>query len=99
MSIVDKVKEIKLRLINDGFIIDAIFGSVARGVKNYNDIDLLYHLDNKFLSNYKGFIAFKRLEEIKELLTKELGVKVDLAPKNNLSNTAKKYMLKDIIYV
>ena len=58
MGIIDKVKEIKSKLINNGFIIDAIFSSVAKGVRNYNDIDLLYYF-----------------------------------------NTAKKYILKGIIYV
>jgi len=99
MNIVNELKSLKEYYIKDGFIIDAIFGSVARGEKEYRDLDLLYHLDKEFLLKYRGFKAFKKLEEIKESISKKIGIKVDLAPSNNLSKTAKKYILKDAIYV
>jgi len=99
MNVIEKVKKLKSQLLKEGFVIDGVFGSIARGEKEYNDIDLLYHLDESFIKRYRGFIGFKKLNDIKGKISKELGVKVDLAPKNNLSNTAKKYILKDIIYV
>ena len=40
----EKIKELKALLKKEGFIIDEVFGSFARGDYNQNsDIDLLYH--------------------------------------------------------
>jgi len=94
------IKSLKEKLQAEGFIIDGIFGSYARGEANANsDIDILYHLDENFYKKYKGFIGFKRLDEIKELIGKQTNTKIDLAPKNNLSKTAQKYILSEVIYV
>jgi len=62
-------------------------------------VDILYHLDKLFFDKYSGFIGFKRLDEIKQIISKEIKRDVDLAPSDNLSQTAKKYILKDVIYV
>lgn len=62
-------------------------------------MDILYHLDKLFFDKYSGFIGFKRLDEIKQIISKEIKRDVDLAPSDNLSQTAKKYILKDVIYV
>jgi predicted nucleotidyltransferase len=43
--------------------------------------------------------AFKRLDEIKVLISEKTETKIDLAPKNNLSKTAQKYILSEVIYV
>jgi predicted nucleotidyltransferase len=64
-----------------------------------SDVDILYHLEDSFLNNNLGFIGFKKLDEIKSFISKDIGLKVDFAPKNNLSKTAQKYILKDVIYV
>jgi predicted nucleotidyltransferase len=94
------IKSLKEKLQAEGFIIDGIFGSYARGEANAeSDIDILYHLDDNFYKNYNGFIGFKRLDEIKELIGKHTNTKIDLAPKNNLSKTAQKYILSEVIYV
>jgi len=98
--ILDKLKEIKNELKEEGFVIDGLFGSVARGEeKDKSDIDLLYHLEEPFFKKYEGFIGFKKLEEIKEYLKNNLNRNIDLVPTDNLSDTAKKYILKDVIYV
>ena len=97
-NILKKIEILKSKLIKEGFIIDGIFGSVLRS-KNFNDIDLLYHLDDKFFSQNRGYRGFKKLEEIKGFLQNHLGKKIDLAPIDNLSRTGKKYILKDVIYV
>jgi len=96
VDILKRLKELKEEYKKDGFIIDGVFGSFARGEKNFNDIDLLYHVEKKFIEKYRGFIVFKRLEEIKRALSNELGKEVDLAPINNLSKTAKKYIFKEL---
>ena len=94
------IDDINRYLKKDGFVIDGIFGSYARGdYKPNSDIDLLYHLEPIFLEKYGGFYGFKKLQEIKEYISSKLGKRVDLAPINNLNKTAKKYILKDIIYV
>jgi hypothetical protein len=98
--ILEELKIVKKELKKEGFIIDALFGSVARGEENQNsDIDLLYHLEEPFFEKYEGFAGFKRLEEIKKYLRKKLKKNIDLAPADNLSQTAKKYILKDAVYV
>jgi len=99
VELLEKIKELKRVLEKEGFIINAIFGSFAAGEKNFNDIDLLYSLNGDFIQKYRGFIAFKKLEEIRNFLSQELGYKIDLAPMNNLSISGKKHIFKDIIYV
>ena len=95
-----KLKPLKRSLQKDGFIIDGIFGSYARGDNdNDSDVDILYHLDKLFFDKYRGFAGFKRLDKIKQIISEELGRDVDLAPRNNMSLTAKKYILKDVINV
>jgi len=99
-DILKKLKLLKKSLISEGFIIDGIFGSYARGdFSNDSDVDILYHLDDTFYKNNMGFMGFKRINEIKHMLSEYIEKKVDFAPKNNLSKTAKKYILKDVIYV
>ena len=99
-QLIIKLKRLKPILEKEGFVIDGLFGSYARGEQtSSSDVDLLYHLDAVFLDNFGSFIGFKRLDEIKKMIESELGLKVDLAPRNNLSKTAQKYMLKDMIDV
>lgn len=99
-DIIENLKEAKKDFIEDGFVIDGVFGSFARGdFKSNSDIDLLYHLENTFFYKYRGFLGFKKLDEIKQTLSKKFNKKIDIAPIDNLSDTAKKYILKDVIYV
>ena len=99
-DMIEKVKVLKEILRRDGFVIDGIFGSYARGdYTDKSDVDILYHLDKTFLDKYSGFIGFKRLDEIKSIISKAINKEIDLAPQNNLSSTAKKYILKDVLYV
>ena len=94
-----KLQYLKKSLQKDGFIIDGIVGSYARGEKNYNDIDILYHLDEKFFNKYNGFEGFIKLDEIKQNLEKNLNEKVDIIDKTTLNEIGKKYILRDIKYV
>jgi len=96
----DKIRMVKSILKSDGFIIDGIFGSYARGDNTQSsDVDILYHLDNIFYNKYSGFTGFKKLDEIKEYISSVVDKKIDLAPKNNLSKTAKVYILDEVIYI
>ncbi len=95
---IEKLKELKRELRQEGFIIEGYFGSYARGTfQEGSDLDILYSLTPAFLERYGGFRGFKKLEEIRRFMEDRLGVKVDLAPKNALSKTAKKYIYKDLI--
>ena len=100
MELVEKLKKLKSTLLTDGFVIDGIVGSYAHGdYTSDSDIDLLYHVEKKFLKKYGGFTSFKKLTEIKAFLVKELEKEVDLIPSNNLSKTAKKFMLSKVVSV
>ena len=98
--ILKQLVSLKQILLSDGFIIDGVFGSFARDEDTKDsDVDILYHLNAKFYEQYSGFIGFKKLDEIKEFISKTLNKKIDLAPKTNLSRTAKKYILNEVLYV
>jgi predicted nucleotidyltransferase len=100
MEILEKLKVLKNTLLADGFVIDGVVGSYAHG--NFtpsSDIDLLYHVEKKFLDLYGGFGAFSKLREIQYFLENEMGKDIDLIPSNNLSKTAKKFMLKKVLHV
>ena len=100
VEVINKLQKLKKELKNDGFIIDGIFGSYARNsFTKDSDIDIVYHLENLFYQQNSGFVGFLKLEEIKELLSKTLNKRIDLSSKNSFSNTAKKYILKEIVYV
>jgi len=100
ITLLKQLNEIKKVFEVDGFIIDGVFGSYARGEETKeSDVDILYHLNSLFYEKYLGFDGFKKLDDIKQSLAKMLGKNVDLAPKTNLSNTAQKYILKDVVYV
>ncbi len=102
------MQEPKLKLLqqakeyyaNEGFNIVGFFGSYARGEATpQSDIDILYELNEKFIKNYKGFLAFSRLSEIKEELKTLFGIDVDISAKSGLSRTAEKYIMRDLKYV
>jgi len=92
------LKQIKKELLKKGFVIEGVVGSFSRGEK-YKDIDIIYSIDKRFLETFRGFRAVIEIEEIKNHLKEKLGIEVDLIPKNMMSKTAKKYMLKDFRYV
>lgn len=101
-EILNKLKTIKTELKNDGVNIIGVFGSYARGDFTENsDVDILYELDNpsEFAEKYNGFGAFTRLIEIKENIANQLGKSIDFVPKNSLSLTGEKFILKDLLNV
>jgi len=100
MEILEKLKVLKSALLLDGFVIDGVVGSYAYGdYTDSSDVDLLYHVEKKFIQEYGGFGAFSKLREIQYFLESELGKSIDLIPSNNLSKTAKKFMLKKVLDV
>jgi len=100
MTPLQTLKNIKSLFVKDGFIIDGIFGSYARGdFTKDSDVDILYHLEPIFMKKFGGFIGFKKLNDIKLEISSILQKDIDLAPINNLSETGKKYILSEVIYV
>lgn len=97
---IEKLKLLKPELEKDGFHIIGIFGSFARGdYTPTSDIDILYELFPFFTQKYVGFKAVTRIEYIKSKLAEHLGRKIGLAAKNSLSDTGKRFILQEVVYV
>jgi predicted nucleotidyltransferase len=95
-----KLKELKSLFQKEGFIIDGVFGSYARGDNGKDsDIDILYHIESPYLEKYKDWDYFIRLDEIKREIEKFLKVKTDIADRETLNSVGKKYILKDLTLV
>ncbi len=100
VELLDTLRELKESLRKEGFVIDALFGSYARGdFGPESDIDLLYHIEKPFIERYPGFRAVSRLDEIKRMLAQKLGKSIDLAPSNNLTKTGQKFILAESVDV
>ena len=94
------LRELKKELAGQGFVIDALCGSFARAEETQDsDLDLLYHVEESFLEKHGGFSAFKELDRIKKYLQQRLEREVDLIPSNNLSQTARQYIVQECIDV
>jgi predicted nucleotidyltransferase len=77
---------------NYGVIQIGLFGSYARGKeKKDSDIDIAVEIESK--NKFRSFFGLKRYLEI------NFKNKVDLGIESNLKPVAKKYILKEIIYV
>jgi len=98
IKLIEKLRDMKQILMQEGFVIDGLFGSYARGdFSKESDVDILYHVGKPFMQKYQGFAALHRLDEIKKFLSKELKKKIDLAPKNSLSRTGKQFILPEVL--
>ena len=100
IKLIEKLRDMKQILMQEGFVIDGLFGSYARGdFSKESDVDILYHVEKSFMQKHQGFAALHRLDEIKKFLSTEIGKKIDLAPKNSLSETGKKFILSEVVNV
>jgi len=95
--ILDKITNLKKELKQTGFIIDGVIGSFAK-TDYFNDIDLVYHLEDEFLKKYQGFGAINKIEEIRQYLEKVLKIKVDLIDKDYSNKIMKEVIKRDLIY-
>ena len=99
-DIIQKLTDLKNLFINEGFIIEGVFGSYSRAEETeISDIDILFELNQDFKGKYKGFKAISRLDSIKEMISLTLKLDADLVQKSTLRKNAADYILKDIIYV
>lgn len=96
-DVYEKLKHLKPILYSDGINILGVFGSYARGdYTNNSDIDILYEIQDikAFMQKYKGFSAFSKLAD-----TKELAKEVDFVDKDSLNEIGKEFILKEVKYV
>ncbi len=99
-EILDKLKQFKPLFSKEGIVLLGLFGSYANNSANENsDIDILVETTPKFLEKYRGFKAFTKLDEFKELLSIEFNKNIDLVDKQGLLQHKNLHILDKTIYV
>jgi len=94
------IKELKSELSEDGFIIEGVFGSrVREDYTEISDLDILYEIEKNFRDKYKGFKAIARIDNIRDFLSAQLNVNVDLVQKSTLNPIGRKYILPELVNV
>ncbi|NPV02467.1 MAG: nucleotidyltransferase [Brevinematales bacterium] len=98
--VMQNLKALKEKYLPEGFIIIGVFGSFAKGNETEkSDIDILYELDERFLSRYIGLDAYVRIDKIRLDIRRKLHKQIDLVNKNSLRRTGKKFILPETLYV
>ena len=93
-TILKYLKQVKPYYEKEGFIIEGLFGSYARGDANENsDIDILIEIDKKVIDIYN------KKKSLKKNLEKFFHKKVDIARRKYLTPLAKDAIEDDLIYV
>jgi len=101
-SILQLLKEFKLRYMGEGIIIVGLFGSYARdSYDQFSDVDVAYEIDSKrFSEKYRdGFSKILRIEEIKEQLQQAFHKKVDLVSLKSSNHSFIDHIKQEMIYV
>ena len=99
-DLVERLTKLKKQYQTEGLVILGVFGSVARSEETPDsDIDLLYCVEDPFLSQNGGFAALSRLDRIKHELMEALGREVDLAPRNTRNRVLREEIERDLVYV
>jgi predicted nucleotidyltransferase len=98
--IIQNLKALKEKYLPEGFIIIGVFGSFAKDTEmEKSDIDILYELNERFLSANSGFDAYVKLDKIRLEIQRKLCRKIDMVNKNSLRRTGKKFILPETFYV
>jgi len=98
-TILDYLASVKPKYVEEGFIIQGLFGSYSRGEETASsDIDVLVEAEPAFANKY-GFKAIERIHQIELEMGKVLGVAVDIADRTGMGRTAKTFILDRTIYV
>ena len=99
-KIIDTIRKIKPKFAFDGFIILGVFGSYAREEETpRSDIDILYEVNPDFVNKYRGFQAYRRLDEIRNELSGIFHRDIDITDKDALGEIGRKYILSEVKYV
>jgi len=97
--ILAKLKELKPKFNEEGFIIKGLFGSYSRDeATKDSDIDILVEATPQFATTY-GFQAVSRINEIKKELSDIFKINVDLADSSGMGKTAQKFIISRTLYV
>lgn len=98
-EIVEKLKILNKKYINDGIEIYGLFGSYARGEdRESSDIDIVYKLDKeKFFSLYKGFKSASKISRISQEISLYLGKKIDFISYDTTNQALKESINKELI--
>jgi hypothetical protein len=97
--ILNYLTNIKSIYAQEGFLIQALFGSYSRDDADAtSDIDILVEATPQFASRY-GFQSIARIHQIQNELSQALGVRVDLADRTGMGKTAQKFIIDRAIYV
>lgn len=102
LKVLEKLKQLKLKLQNEGFELIGVFGSFARDEQTpTSDIDILYQINDtkSYLEKYTGWDSILHILEVKDLLKRELHREVDFVDKSTLNSISNKYIQKDLVYV
>lgn len=98
-EILNKLRELKPKYTQEGFIIKGLFGSYSRDEATDNsDIDILVESTPEFASTY-GFKSISRINEIKQEISDVFGIDVDIADSTGMGKTAQKFIINKAIYV
>ena len=95
----DDLAQLNEELFPEGIQLRALFGSHVRGeATETSDLDVLYKADPAFYQKYRGLAAYRRLEQIREMIREKSGSEVDLVAEEFLTETGKKYILPEMVY-
>jgi predicted nucleotidyltransferase len=99
-DILSQLKKLQPEFEKDNLKLLGLFGSYARDeAKEDSDIDILIETTPEFLKRYRGWDAFSRLEEYRELLKNKFKKDIDIVDKQGLLQHNNTYILKKAIYV
>ncbi|RLA83293.1 MAG: nucleotidyltransferase [Epsilonproteobacteria bacterium] len=77
-----------------------LFGSYSRDEANEDsDIDILIETTPPFLKNNRGFSAFSKLDELRDILKQSLGKEIDIVDKQGLLDHNNTFILEKTVYV
>ncbi|MEA3554404.1 MAG: nucleotidyltransferase domain-containing protein [Campylobacterota bacterium] len=99
-SILSKLKELQPIFKKEHVNLLGLFGSYSRNeAKEDSDIDILIETTPEFLKNNRGFSAFSKLDELRDILKQSLGKNIDIVDKQCLLDYGNTFILKKTIYV
>jgi predicted nucleotidyltransferase len=101
-EIANKLRVLKPKYENEGFILLGFFGSYARDEgTEQSDIDILYKIKdiNQYLRKYNGWNAINHIVDTKEELKRDFQKEIDFVDVETLNAVGKKYILADVVNV
>ena len=99
-SILSTLKELQPIFEKEHVKLLGLFGSYSRDeAKEDSDIDILIETTPIFLEKHKGFSAFSKLDELRDILKESLGKNIDIVDKQGLLDNNNTFILEKTIYV